>query len=380
MRPLLTGTRILDLTTVVLGPYATQMLGDLGAEVIKIEPPEGEICRHVGHAKHPNMAPLYLNLNRNKKSVVLDLKQEQGRAALFDLAERSDVFVHNMRPAAALRLGVGYEALAARNARLIYCAAWGFGADGPYGNLPAYDDVVQAASGLAALNQADGVPRYMPTILADKVTGLFVANAILAALMHRERTGQGQFIEVPMLECLVSFIMTEHLAGATYDPPLTKPGYERVLGTGRRLFKTKDGYIAILPYMTAHWVRFLKHIGRHDLAESPTVLDTQKRSHAVEMLYGVIAGATPAKTREQWFAELKALEIPCMPVNAIDELFDNEHLRAVGTFRNVEHPTEGTLRSVAFPARFSGVAEAPDRPAPSLGQDTDDVLGRPRSR
>jgi crotonobetainyl-CoA:carnitine CoA-transferase CaiB-like acyl-CoA transferase len=378
MKPLLTGTRILDLTTVVLGPYATQLLADLGAEVIKIEPPEGEICRHVGHAKHPDMAPLYLNLNRNKKSVVLNLKQAQDRATLLELAERADVFVHNMRPSAVKRLGVGYDALASRNERLIYCAAWGFGADGPYGDLPAYDDVVQAASGLAALNQVDGVPRYMPTILADKVTGMFVANSILAALMHRERSGRGQFIEVPMLECLVSFIMAEHLAGATYEPPLTKPGYERILGTGRRLYKTKDGYIAILPYMTDHWVRFLTHIGRHDLAESPTVLDPQKRSHAIEMLYGAIAAATPAKTRAQWFAELKALEIPCMPVNGIDELFDNEHLRAVGTFKTMDHPTEGRLRSVEFPARFSGVAEAPDRPAPGLGQDTDDVLGRRR--
>jgi crotonobetainyl-CoA:carnitine CoA-transferase CaiB-like acyl-CoA transferase len=378
MKPLLTGTRILDLTTVVLGPYATQLLADLGAEVIKVEPPEGEICRHVGHARSRAMAPLYLNLNRNKKSVVLDLKQEKDRTALLELTDSADVFVHNMRPSAVTRLGVGYEALAARNRRLVYCAAWGFRADGPYGDLPAYDDVVQAASGLAALNQVDGVPRYMPTILADKVTGMFVANSILAALMHRDRTGQGQFIEVPMLECLVSFLMTEHLAGATYEPPLTAPGYERVLGSGRRLYKTKDGYIAILPYMTDHWVRFLTHVGRRDLAESPTVLDPQKRSHAIDMLYGVIAAATPAKTRSQWFQELKALEIPCMPVNGIDELFDNEHLRAVGTFRTVDHPTEGRLKSVEFPVRFSGVDDAPDRPAPSLGQDTRDVLGRDR--
>ncbi len=378
MKPLLTGTRIIDLTTVVLGPYATQILADLGAEVVKIEPPEGEICRNVDRARHPGMGPLYLNLNRNKKSVVLDLKQPAGREALWRLADGADVLVHNMRPSAVERLGLGYEALAKRNQRLVYCAAWGFGNDGPYADLPAYDDVVQAASGLAALNQAAGVPRYVPTIVADKVTGLFTANAILAALMHRDRTGHGQFVEVPMLECLVAFVMTEHLSGATFDPPLAPPGYVRISEGGRRTFKAKDGYIAILPYMTDHWVRFLTHIGRRDLAESPMVLDTQRRSLAVETLYAAIAEATPAKTRADWFKELKALEIPCMPVNGIDELFDNEHLRAVGAFRTVDHPTEGRLRSVPFPVRFSGVADEPDRPAPTLGQDTGDVLGRTR--
>lgn len=378
MTPLLTGTRIIDLTTVVLGPYATQLLADLGAEVIKIEPPGGDICRHVGHARHPDMGPLYLNLNRNKKSVVLDLKQKADRDVLLHLAETADVFVHNMRPSAVKRLGLDYDVVAKRNARLVYCAAWGFSADGPYGDLPAYDDVVQAASGLAALNHVDGVPRYMPTILADKVTGLFAANAILAALMQRDRTGRGQFIEVPMLECLVSFVMTEHLSGATFDPPLSSPGYSRIVGSGRRTFKAKDGYLAILPYMTDHWVRFLTHIGRRDLAESPAVLDPQKRSHAVETLYAEIAAAIPQKTRAEWFAELKALEIPCMPVNSLDELFENEHLKAVGTFRTVDHPTEGRLKSVAFPLRFSEAPEGPDRPPPSLGQDTDDVLGRAR--
>ena len=378
MKPLLAGTRILDLTTVVLGPYATQMLGDLGAEVIKIESPEGEICRHVGHARHPGRGALYLNLNRNKKSVMLDLKRDEDRAALLGLADGADVLAHNMRPSAVQRLGLGYDILAARNPRLVYCAAWGFREDGPYGDLPAYDDIVQAASGIAALNHVNGVPRYAPTILADKVSGLFVVNSILAALLHRERTGRGQFIEVPMLECLVSFVMTEHLSGATFDPPLAPPGYSRVLESGRRPFKAKDGYIAILPYMTDHWVRFLTHIGRRDLAESPDVLDPQKRSHAVESLYAVIAAATPAKTRAEWFAELKALEIPCIPVNGIDELLENAHLRAVGAFRTIDHPTEGRLRSLEFPVRFSGVADEPDRPAPTLDQDGPEVLGRRR--
>jgi crotonobetainyl-CoA:carnitine CoA-transferase CaiB-like acyl-CoA transferase len=376
MKPLLTGIKIIDLTTVVLGPYATQMLADLGAEVIKIEPPEGEICRVVDNARNPGMGPLYLNLNRNKKSIVLDLKKPEDRDALLRLTDGADALVHNIRPSTIARLKLGYEVFQPRNPRLVYCAATGFGGDGPYGDLPAYDDVVQAASGIAALNHVNGEPRYLPTIVADKVTGLFVANAVLAALMHRDRTGQGQAVEVPMLECLVSFVLAEHLSGATFDPPLAPPGYVRMLA--RRPFRARDGHIAILPYMTEHWVRFLTHIGRADLTESETFRDPQKRSLAIEDLYAEVAKATPEKTRAQWFQELKALGIPCMPVNRLDELFDNEHLSAVGLFKSVEHPTEGTLRSVDFPVRFSGVADQPDRPAPTLGQDTKDVLGRGR--
>ena len=373
MRPLLTGIRVVDLTSVVLGPYATQMLGDMGAEVIKIEPPGGEICRDLDASRHPGMGPLYLNLNRNKKSVVLDLKKGQDKETLLRLVEGADVLVHNIRPASIKRLGLAYDSLAARNPRLVYCATWGFGEAGPYGNLPAYDDVVQAASGIAALNAVDGVPRYMPTIVADKVTGLYAANAILAALLHRERTGKGQYVEVPMLECLVAFVMVEHLSGAAFDPPLGPPGYGRVL-LGRTPFKAKDGYIAILPYTTEHWVRFFHHIGRDDLARDETVLDNQKRSHAVGRLYAVVAEATPAKTRADWFRELKALEIPCMPIHTLGDLLANEHLEAVSLFKRYAHPTEGPLLAVDFPVRFSGAPEHADRPPPALGADTEAVL------
>jgi len=374
MRPLLSGVRVIDLTTVVLGPYATSLLADLGAEVIKIESPAGEICRDIDASRHVGMGPLFLNLNRNKKSVLLDLKETDARAELLRLAAGADVFVHNMRPGAIRKLGLDYPTLAALNPRLVYCAAWGFGEAGPYGNLQAYDDVVQAASGLAALNAEEGVPRYLPTILADKVTGLFAANAILAALIARERSGAGQFVEVPMLECMASFVLVEHLSGATFDPPLAPPGYGRMLEPYRRPHRAKDGYIAILPYMTAHWVRFFRHIGREDLARDESVLDAQKRSRAIGRLYAVIAEVAPSKTRAEWFAELKALEIPCMPVNSLEDLLANEHLNAVGLFKRVEHPSEGRLVSVDFPVRFSAAAAAPDRPAPQLGQDTEEVL------
>lgn len=374
MKPLLAGIRIVDLTSVVLGPYATQMLGDLGAEVIKVEAPGGDIMRAQGEARHKGMGPLYLNLNRNKRSVVLDLKRAEGREAFLRLIEGADVFIHNLRPAAIQRLGLDYAAVAARNRRLIYCATWGFVETGPYGNLPAYDDVVQAASGIAALNAVGDEPRHVPTLLADKVTGLYAANAVLAALLHRVQTGTGQYVEVPMLECLVAFIMAEHLSGATFDPPLAPPGYARILSPHRRPFKAKDGYIAILPYTTDHWIRFFRHIGRDDLARDDAVLDTQWRSRSVDWLYAEIAAVTPRKTCAEWFAELKALEIPCMPVRSLSDLLADDHLAAVSLFKRVTHPTEGPLLAVEHPVRFSGVAEVADRPAPTLGQDTDDVL------
>ena len=377
MKPLLTGIKIIDLTAVVLGPYATQHLADLGAEVIKVEPPGGEICRVLDNARHPDMGPLYLNLNRNKKSIVLDLKKPEDRETLLRLTDDADALVHNMRPSAFSRLNLSYETFAARNPRLVYCTAVGFGSDGPYGDLPAYDDIVQAASGIAALNQVNGAPRYVPTIVADKITGLFMANAILAALMHRDRTGQGQAVEVPMFECLTSFVMIEHLSGATFDPPLAPPGYARMLAPSRKPYRAKDGYVAVMPYMTEHWIKFWKHVGREDLATSQTVLDPQKRSLAIDSLYAEIEKITPTKTRAEWFHELKALGIPCIPVNRVDELAENEHLKATGLFQTFEHPTEGRLHGVGFPVSFSGVGDQPDRPAPKLGQHNEEILGAP---
>jgi crotonobetainyl-CoA:carnitine CoA-transferase CaiB-like acyl-CoA transferase len=380
MRPLLTGIRIIDLTSVVLGPYATQMLGDLGAEVIKVEAPGGDIMRAQGHARHTGMGPQYLNLNRNKRSVVLDLKKAEEREALLRLVEGADVFIHNLRPAAIQKLGLGYAVASARNPRLVYCATWGFIESGPYGNLPAYDDVVQGASGIAALNAVGGEPRHVPTLLADKVTGLHAVIAILAALLHRGETGKGQYVEVPMFECLVAFLMAEHLSGATFDPPMAPPGYARILSPFRRPFKAKDGYIAVLPYTTDHWTRFLRHIGRDDLARDEAVLDTHRRSQSADWLYGLIAEVAPSRTCAEWFAELKALEIPCMPVRSLSDLLVDEHLNAVSLFKRFTHPTEGSLLAVEHPVRFTGVDAVADRPAPTLGQDTDDVLGDLRGR
>ena len=248
------GIRILDASTVLLGPWAGQMLGDFGADVVKVEPPEGDTTRKLGPARHPDMASFYLACNRNKRSIVLDLKQRAGRDALLRLARGADAMLHNWRPQAAARLGLEYEAFRAVNPRIVYCAAYGFRAAGPYGNRPAYDDVIQAGAGLAMLQAAvAGDARYVPTLVADKTSGMAVVQAVLAALLYQQRTGQGQAVEVPMFETMVSFVMVEHLYGETFVPAIETAGCKRVLNRWRRPFPTKDGYLAVLPYTDAHW-------------------------------------------------------------------------------------------------------------------------------
>src|SRR6266566_2593668 len=282
----LTGVRVLDVTTVVLGPWATQALGDMGADVIKIEPPEGDTTRRLGPARHPGMAAFYLACNRNKRSLVLDLKQAAGRGALLRLAATADVILHNFRPGPAARLGLEYEAFRAVNPRLVYCATYGFRARGPYGDKPAYDDVIQAAAGLASL-QAPlvGEPRYVPTIVADKTSSLAVLSAVLSALFHRERTGEGQAIEVPMFETVVAYVMVEHLYGETFVPPLETAGYERILNRWRRPFRTRDGYLAVVPYTDADWRAFFAVAGRPDLLADPRFTTLESRLANIEVLY-----------------------------------------------------------------------------------------------
>ena len=301
----LAGVRVLDATTVVLGPLATQMLGDLGADVIKIEPPDGDTTRKLGPGRNPDMAAFYLGCNRNKRSVVLDLKQPAGLAALLRLARTADAFVHNFRPQAAARLGVPYEALRAENPGIVYCATYGFRAAGPYGNKPVYDDIIQAASGLAAL-QAPlvGDPRYLPTIVADKTSSMGVAVALLAALHHRARTGEGQAIEVPMFETLVAWVMVEHMYGATFVPPLDSPGYKRVLNRWRRPFPTVDGYLAVLPYTDAHWRAFFTVAGREDLLADERFRSLSSRLDHIELLYEELGKIVATRTSAEWLATL----------------------------------------------------------------------------
>ena len=376
MLGLLKGIRVLDLTTVVLGPYATQILADFGADVVKVEPPGGDVFRSVRPGHSGELGAGFLNTNRNKRSIAIDLRNEGGRSVFEALARQADVVVHNMRPKSAKKLGVDFESLKAVNDRIIYCFASGFGQAGEKADEPAYDDTIQAASGLAYLNaNAEGDPRFLPTIIADKVGGLHLAMAVLAALASADRGRKAICIEAPMFESLVSFLMLEQLGGRTFDPPLGGIGYDRLLSPHRKPFRTKDGFISIIPYTAQHWTRFLGLVGLEELAGDRRVLDPVERSRNVDMLYSIIAESTPGRTTNEWIGLLRKLDIPHARVNRLDELLDDPHLRQTGMFTKVEHPTEGSLVSVRSP--FSLLEDEPadpDRIAPALGQHTSEIL------
>jgi len=371
----LNGIRVLDLTTVVLGPYATQVLGDYGADVIKIESPQGDLMRANGVSRHPGMGSVFLGINRNKRSVALDLKQAQGRQIFFELAAGVDVVIHNMRIAAINRLGLGYDAVRVRNPQVIYCAATGFGQDGPHHAKPSFDDVIQAASGLASLNGAeDSTPAYVPALIADKVVGMAVVNAVLAALLHRERTGQGQYLEVPMFESLVEFNLAEHLGGLAFEPALGATGYARIVRGGRRPLPTTDGFVAILPYSPADWTALFTRLGRQDVFERYDFEDRHKLNATVRHLYAELHAEGPKRSTAQWMELCEALDIPATPVYRLDELPEHPHLKAVGMFQIMEHPSEGSVRYVRPAVRFEASPASVRLAAPLLGQDTTDVL------
>ena len=375
MLPLLSGTRIVDFTTIVLGPYATRTLGDLGADVIKVEPPQGDLFRTVRPGRSRAMGAGYLGFNRNKRSIALDLKQPAAREVLDRLVRSADVVVHNMRPEAAARLGLDYDRLAALRPGLVYAFAAGYDQRGPYAGEPAYDDVIQAASGVAALNANErGEPRYLPTILCDKVGGLHLAIAVAAALARRAQTGQGCCIEAPMFESTVSFLMSEQLGGATFEPPLGSTGYDRLAAPNRKPYRARDGYVAILPYNTTHWAAFFELIGRPELAHSAAVQDPVLRSQGVDALYGIIAEIAPTRTIADWLRVLRERDIPCARVNSVGELLQDPHLRATGFFYEYDHPTEGRLRDARSPFRLSVEAECDDRPAPGIGAHGREIL------
>lgn len=368
MYNLLSGVKILDLTTIVLGPFATQLVGDLGADVLKIEPPGGDLFRAVRPGRSRHMGAGFLNLNRNKSSLMIDLKTDQGRKEFYDLVESSDVVVHNMRNSSAKKLGVDFDSLTEIRPELVYCSAPGFGSDGPNSNNPAYDDIIQAASGLAYLNQtSDGVPRYLSTILCDKVGGLYLALAILAGIAHQNKTGKGCEIEIPMFESIVSFLMAEQLSGQTFVPPIGGVGYDRLLSPNRKPYETKDSYISLLPYNGSHWEKFLTLVGRSDIANANWVQDPGKRSKNIDRLYEIVAKKMPKRTTEEWLVELHHLDIPASPVNRLEDLFNDEHVKQTGLFNQFEHPDEGELLSIRSPFRIlSGADEMMDAPAPGL--------------
>jgi crotonobetainyl-CoA:carnitine CoA-transferase CaiB-like acyl-CoA transferase len=371
----LDGVRVVDLTTVVSGPYGTLLLADYGADVVKVEAPEGDLARDLGPRVNEGMAAVFLTCNRGKRSVVLDLKTAAGREQLRTLAAAADVVVHNMRRDAAARCGADPATLTAANPRLVHCAIVGFGEDGPYSDLPAYDDTVQAVSGIAGAQEwMAGTPTYAANALADKIAGVTAAFAIAAALRKREVDGTGSVVEVPMAELLASFGLVEHLWGRTFVPPLGEARYPRVSSPVRRPFPTADGHLAAVVYSDRDWVRFFAMIGRPDLADDPRYATLHDRTVHLEELYTLVAEHLARDSTAVWFARFTAAGIPSVPYNRVDDVFDDPHFRAVGLLEEVEHPSEGRLLQCPTPVTFDGVRGANPRPAPRLGADTEAVL------
>ena len=371
----LQGIRVIDLTTVMLGPFCTQILGEMGADVIKIEPPGGDIGRWTGTYKTKGMSSAYLMKGRNKRSVVLDLKKQDAREPLKRLVESADVFVHNIRPQAAARLGIDYQSISAWKPDIVYAAATGYGEDGPFVDKPAYDDLIQGASGLASLfGSVTGTPRYGPTVLADKTTGLFLTYSISMALFHRERTGEGQKIHVPMYEAFVGFVMNEHMQGRMYDPPVGEAGYRRMLTPHRRPFPTSDGYVCVLPYNDKHWGRFFTVAGKPELGQDPRFADQPSRSKNIDALYEIVTEIMAQRTSADWLEALEEADVPVMPMNSPEDLFDCPHLEAVEMFPEVDHPTEGKLRHIKVPVSFSKTPGGYYRHPENLGESTREAL------
>src|ERR1700761_7673005 len=359
------GIRILDLTAVVAGPLATQMLGDMGADVIKIESPEGDAPRHTGPARSPGMAALFMGLNRGKRSLVLDLKQESAKAALWRLIASADVLVHSMRPHKMGKLGFAHQAVCAKNPRLVYAALHGYRDGGPYSGQPAYDDVIQGQSGIAALMaKVSGEPRYAPMIIADKTCALAIVGAVSAALYARERTGKGQFVEIPMFEQMVSFVMGEHLFGHNFVPPLGDLGYTRVTAPWRRPYKTADGYLCMMAYTQAHWRKFWTMVGKPAVHDDPRFDSIASRAKNIVALYELAGSCIAGKTTDEWLALLRELEIPAARMARLDEVLTDPQLAASGFFKRASHPTEGDVLYTDLPVRFSATTAASERLQP----------------
>lgn len=373
---ILQGIRIVDMTSVIFGPYCTATLAEMGAEVVKIEPSNGDEVRRVGRpVVTRGMGPCHMTLNRGKRSVVWNLKSERGQAAIRKLIARSDVFIHNLRLDAIERLGLGYEAVKALRSDIVYVHCSGFGSDGPYSDKAAYDDIIQAASGAASLlPRADGnpAPRYLPMAIADKVSGLHAVHAVLGALFHRERSGQGQKVEVPMFESFTHFLLQDHLYGRAFVPPNDPPGYPRQLDPQRQPMRTFDGYIAVAPYTDERWVRFFEVTGQAQFLRENGFDSAKARFNALPKMQEKMAELLLTRSTQAWLDLLSQHDIPATRVNSLEQVFDDTHLNAVGFFRTRQHPTEGDYLELKPPVRFS-VGEAELRPAPLLGEHSEMV-------
>lgn len=370
----LSGFRVIDLTVNVLGPVGTQILGDMGADVIKVEPPEGDYTRHVGPSRTEAMGVFFFNINRNKRSVVLDLKREADKRALLKLVETADVFVHSMRPGAAERLGISYADIAAVNPRIVYASASGYRRDSDRRDWPAFDDVIQGMSGVAAMNgRTQGEPRYFPTVIADKFCGYVLASSISMALLWRERTGQGQEVHVPMMDTMVSFNLIEHLWGGVHHQK-DALGYSRMFTPHRRPYRTKDGYVCLLANTDEQWKRMFVVLDRPDLVGDERFARINNRARNIDELYGILSERMLGETTQEWRRRLDAADIPNGPVNDFEDLLDEPYLNETGFFKNVTHESEGEVVTTAIPVDFSESGGTIRRLPPRLGEHTREVL------
>lgn len=373
----LAGVKVVDITSVFMGPSATQMLADLGADVIKVEPPGGDSTRAIGPCGDRKLGPLFLGLNRNKRSIVLDLKAPAGREALLRLATEADVLAYNVRPQAMERLGLGYDTLAQHNPRLVYVGMFGFSQRGRYAPQAAFDDLIQAATGLpqAVAAGTGGLPRYLPITIADRSVGLYAFGVISAALYAQARTGKGQRVDVPMFETMVPYVMGDHLYGETFVPPQGGFGYPRLLSPERRPYRTLDGHVCCLIYHDHHWRTFLKVIGRPELYDSdPRFASITTRTAHITELYALVSDEMAKRTTEEWRTLLEEADIPVFPMHTFASLLDDPHLDDIGFFRETEHPAVGRIREMAVPSEWHGTPPVRRRHAPALGEHSREIL------
>lgn len=370
----LAGIRVIDLTINVLGPVCTQILGDMGADVIKVEAPKGDDMRRIGPSRSEGMGAFFLNMNRNKRSIVLDLKETTGQATLQRLIEGADVLVHSMRPSAAERLGISYREVAQSNPRLVYASAGGYRKDSSRRDWPTFDDVIQGASGVAAMNRLDGEPRYFPTVICDKLCGYILASSVGMALYARARTGEGQEVHVAMMDAMAGFNMIEHLWGGVLDEPELGMGYSRMLTPHRRPYRTLDGYISVLAVTNEQWQRLFVAMDRSDLVGDPRFSKMEARVQNIDALYAIVVQEMARRSTDEWLKRLAAADIPSGRVNDFQALYDDDYLRETDFFRRLPHPTEGRIVSMAPAASFSKTAASIHRLAPRLGEHTEEIL------
>lgn len=369
----LQGIRIVDLTSTLLGPYATQILSDFGADVIKVESPDGDIRRQLGAKRHEGMTSQYLTVNRGKRNIVLDLKRPEARAAVLRLCEGADAFVHNSRREAMVRLGLGYDDVRAVNPRIVYCGAVGFGADGPYAARPAYDDLIQGLTALPDLQaRAGGIAGCVPMNLGDRVCALALVNVLTSALLYRERTGDGQSVELPMFETMAEFVLSEHMWGHVFVPPEEGMGAVRLFD--RRPARTKDGHLCHWIATDAQYVRFVEALGCPEMKDDPRFARRAQRYRNLPAFQAFIDEQLMKRTTAENLELLGRADIPAMPMHTLESLMKDPHLAARGFFRRVQHPSEGEIVSMAVPSTWSRSMPKNDRPAAHAGEHTREVL------